>query len=100
MALRIDPICVNTVFISTILENSPRLENFTEYRGFPDTSHCLQNSGSQKRPRLEEKKKKTELERQRVEKKERGEGRKARTHANKSEYSFPRLLRLDQFSGD
>ena len=58
MAPRIDPTCVDTVFFSAILENSPRLENFTEYRGFPDTSHCLQNSGSQRRPRLEEKKKK------------------------------------------
>ncbi len=45
------------------LKTLRRLENFTKYYGLPDMPYCqqlhLENSGSLKHPRLEEKKNKT-----------------------------------------
>lgn len=78
------------------LKTPRRLENFTKYHGLPDMSYCqqlhLENRSSQMHPRLE-KIKQSWRGRERW-------GRKTRMNANKSEYSFPRLLRLDQFSCD
>ena len=84
------------------LKTPRRLENFTKYQSFLDMSHCqqlyLEDSSSQRYPRLEAKKKRNSWRGR--EWRKRDEGERQELNANKSEHSFPRLLRFEQFSND
>ncbi|TNN56861.1 hypothetical protein EYF80_032957 [Liparis tanakae] len=66
--LPIDPTAAGPALISTILENSQRLENFTEYHGLRGRAAALRGVQGRERRR----RKKTKLERTREKERERG----------------------------
>lgn len=102
LARSITATCVDTVFSFTILENSPKVRKTSPSTTASQTCPIVNSStlriaalgGIQGWRKIKQSWRGTEWR-----KRERW-GRKTRMNPYKSEYSFPRLHRLDQFSSD